>query len=80
MSSQYGTAEGETEDLLKKEVLCLLVFIHLCVCWHDSLHLMIKFQALVSAVIYCCITMWPCVSPQHPWLAKFLCCILQPYM
>jgi len=40
MSSQYGAAEGETEDLLKKEVLCFLlhVFIHLCVCCHDSLH------------------------------------------
>jgi len=81
MSSRYGTAEGETEDLLKKEVLCLLlhVFIHLCVWCHDSLHLMIKFQALVSAIIYGCITMWPCVSPQHLWLVKFLCCIFQPH-
>jgi len=25
MSSQYGSAEGETENLLMKEVLCLLL-------------------------------------------------------
>jgi hypothetical protein len=45
-------AEGETEDLVKKEVIFdCFTSVHILVWCHDNIHLILKFQAHVHEMV-----------------------------